>query len=426
MVTIKILLVLCICGTVFTKKHYNGDKVFRITPQTKDEVKMVHKWIQEQEDRIDVWKEPSHVNEFIDIHIFAHDVEEVKKYLTEAKLKFEITIEDLEKVVQEEALSNHNFAFAGSYNYYAYNRYDDIKDELYNLARTYPNAKLFTVGKTYEGRDMIGIKVSHRESRGPKEAIWIDGGIHAREWISPATVMFTLKQLLSPEEPLIAGKANAVLKKYDIYVLPVFNADGYEYSHTNERLWRKTRSKQKWGYYGADPNRNWDSQFKYPPIKNSGTSTWPWMDTFRGPYAFSEVEVKQVADKLTQLKQTVGLKSYWNVHAYSQLLLYPWSYTTARARDYYEIKRIADVFSTSLSKRYGKSFVVGQPGEILYTVAGGSIDWTYEKLGVKYSYAPELRPTQRERYGFNLPAAFIKPSGLEFCDGFFDAVVAMK
>ena len=47
--------------------------------------------------------------------------------------------------------------------------------------------------------------------------------------------------------------------------------------------------------------------------------------------------MKQVSEKLTELAHTVGLKSYWNIHAYSQLVLYPWSWTTKRAKDYYEI-----------------------------------------------------------------------------------------
>ena len=57
-------------------------------------------------------------------------------------------------------------------------------------------------------------------------------------------------------------------------------------------------------------------------------------------------------------------------------------------------------------------------------VAGGSIDWTYAVLGVRYSYALELR--DRGRYGFVLPASQIKPSGEETSDAFYAAIMAMK
>ena len=59
------------------------------------------------------------------------------------------------------------------------------------------------------------------------------------------------------------GKVNDVLSKYDFHVLPVFNVDGYVYTHSSikNRLWRKTRTKTGYGCYGVDPNRNWNIQF---------------------------------------------------------------------------------------------------------------------------------------------------------------------
>lgn len=57
-------------------------------------------------------------------------------------------------------------------------------------------------------------------------------------------------------------------------------------------------------------------------------------------------------------------------------------------------------------------------------VSGGSIDYAYEKLGVIYSYALELR--DKGRYGFSLPAYLIRPTGEETSDAFLAAVLAMK
>uniref|UniRef100_W5MHP4 Peptidase M14 domain-containing protein n=1 Tax=Lepisosteus oculatus TaxID=7918 RepID=W5MHP4_LEPOC len=42
------------------------------------------------------------------------------------------------------------------------------------------------------------------------------------------------------------------------YVMPVFNVDGYHFSWTKDRLWRKTRSRNaKYHCHGVDANRNW-------------------------------------------------------------------------------------------------------------------------------------------------------------------------
>ena len=63
-----------------------------------------------------------------------------------------------------------------------------------------------------------------------KPVIWIDGGIHAREWISPATVTYIIHELLEN-----AGSHVDILSEYDFYVMPLVNPDGYEYSRTNDR-----------------------------------------------------------------------------------------------------------------------------------------------------------------------------------------------
>jgi murein tripeptide amidase MpaA len=82
-------------------------------------------------------------------------------------------------------------------------------------------------------------------------------GIHAREWISPATVTYLLLQLVE-----FRHDHPALIEEFDWYVLPVVNPDGYEFSHTNDRLWRKTRSNiAKSNCIGVDGNRNFDSHW---------------------------------------------------------------------------------------------------------------------------------------------------------------------
>lgn len=55
--------------------------------------------------------------------------------------------------------------------------------------------------------------------------------------------------------------------------------------------------------------------------------------------------------------------------------------------------------------------------------AGGSEDWTYGQLGVKYSFSVELRDTGR--YGFLLPPDQIIPTGEETFEGLKALVNAM-
>merc|ERR1711874_186033 len=75
----------------------------------------------------------------------------------------------------------------------------------------------------------------------------------------------------------------------DWYVMPLLNPDGYEYSRTTDRLWRKNRAPPPDGSdcYGVDLNRNWDV-VGYGLGSVSGN---PCSEVYKGPAKNSEPEV---------------------------------------------------------------------------------------------------------------------------------------
>ena len=119
----------------------------------------------------------------------------------------------------------------------------------------------------------------------------IPSGIHAREWIAPASVTYIIRELVENR-----SKLPKELLDLDFYILPVFNPDGYEYSHTNDRMWRKNRSGNG-RCLGADINRNFDFKFG-----GRGTSGDPCSEIYRGKSASSELETQSL------MKFTLGLK----------------------------------------------------------------------------------------------------------------------
>ena len=82
---------------------------------------------------------------------------------------------------------------------------------------------------------------------------------------------------------------------------------------------------------GADPNRNWDSHFA-----EVGASPNPCSDTYPGPGAFSEPEVRAVADFVS--KHNVVL--YMAFHNCGQFYMTPYGYTFDEAPDYDELVSI--------------------------------------------------------------------------------------
>lgn len=83
--------------------------------------------------------------------------------------------------------------------------------------------KVFILGKSYEGRDVRGVKLSTNDRKKP--AIFLDAGIHAREWIAPTTALYAIKEFVKPEH-------RDIFHNVDVYVVPTLNPDGYEFSHT--------------------------------------------------------------------------------------------------------------------------------------------------------------------------------------------------
>ena len=96
-------------------------------------------------------------------------------------------------------------------------------DYLECLEVIYPtHAKVFSIGKSSEGRELIVIRIGLKNKK-PKPSVWIDGGIHAREWTSPAIVQYLIHQLV---EHFKSKDHRKVIEYFDIYVLPIINPDG--------------------------------------------------------------------------------------------------------------------------------------------------------------------------------------------------------
>lgn len=61
----------------------------------------------------------------------------------------------------------------------------------------------------------------------PKPVIFIDAGIHCREWIAPPVALYIIQQLVeNPENSWL-------IQNVTWYVVPNLNPDGYEYSQTH-------------------------------------------------------------------------------------------------------------------------------------------------------------------------------------------------
>jgi len=288
-----------------------------------------------------------------------------------------------------------------------YNSYEEIIAFIEDLEVNYPHlVRLSTIGESYQGRDLVVVSVTSSAGGPNKPGLFFDGGIHAREWISPATALYVLNTLVTTyaSDPSI----KAIVDGLNIWVLPVFNPDGYTFSRTNDRLWRKSRSPNSGSTcIGTDLNRNWPYQWG-----GGGASASPCSETFRGSGANSEPEVAYISSFI--VAPINNIRGYINFHSYSQVWLGPWGFTTQTPPDVTVQNEISRRVTAAITNVYGTAYQYGPSSTTLYITSGSSVDFTYWR-GIKWSFTIELRDTGT--YGFLLPPSQIKPSGIETLAG---------
>ncbi|MBM7808256.1 carboxypeptidase T [Geodermatophilus bullaregiensis] len=316
-------------------------------------------------------------------------------------------------VEQLQTVDPYLSAFATDAAATGYHTAASLEQDLRRLADQHPEiAELHEIGRSVEGRPLWALRIGER--RGSTRKVAFLGCHHAREWISVEVPYRLAEHLLqnSSSDPV-----QGWLQQGEVWVAPMVNPDGHEYTQTPpNRLWRKNRRRNHDGTVGVDPNRNYG--YMWGTLRNNTSSHVPADETYVGPRAFSEPEVRAVRD-LVARELFGGVLTY---HSYSQLILYPWGHTTEPIRDAAdlgEVRDLAEEMERSIAKVHGRTYTAKQSSG-LYLTAGDTTDWTYGEYDA-VSLTVELRPATWEEGGFILPAEQItpcweenRPAALEF------------
>ncbi|KAM9609937.1 carboxypeptidase B2-like isoform 2-T2 [Trichechus inunguis] len=301
-----------------------------------------------------------------EVHFFVNDsdVSLVKARLHVSRIPFRVLIGDVEDLILRQTSNDTVSPRASSSYYQQYHSLSEIYSWIDLTTERYPDmVEKLHIGSSYEKYPLYVLKVS-KKGQIAKNAIWIDCGIHAREWISPAFCLWFI---------------------------------GYN------RMWRKNRSFHEDNRcIGTDLNRNFASKHWC----EEGASSFSCSENYCGPYPESEPEVKAVADFLR--KNINHIKAYISMHSYSQHIVFPYSYNRSKSKDHKELSLVArEAIRAIESISRNTKYTHGSGAESLYLAPGNSNDWIYD-LGIKYSFTIELRDTGR--FGFLLPERFIKPT----------------
>ncbi len=269
-----------------------------------------------------------------------------------------------------------------------FHSYTELERDLLDLENTFPDlAKVYDIGDSLEKRNIYALKISDNVLFDEDEAETLFLGCHhAREWITVEVPYLIGKYLL--ENYHLDVSIKNLVDQSEIWIVPLVNPDGLEYSIHFYRYWRKNRRDNGDGTYGVDLNRNYGYQWGYD---NSGSSPNTSSDVYRGTAPFSEPESQAIRDFAAQ-HHFMSLISY---HSYSQVILYPWGFTFQPSGQDALLNELATNMSQRIQAVYGSYYSFGQGSGSLYTTNGSTTDWSFGTYGIP-SFTLELPPSSAQ------------------------------
>ncbi|GHG36626.1 M14 family metallopeptidase [Streptomyces albogriseolus] len=288
-----------------------------------------------------------------------------------------------------------------------YHNYAEMNAEIDQRIAAYPSImSKRVIGKSYQGRDIVAVKVS--DNVGADEAepeVLFTHHQHAREHLTVEMALYLLRELGAG----YGGDARItkMVQEREIWIVPDLNPDGGEYDIAtgSYRSWRKNRQPNSGSsYVGTDLNRNWNYRWGCCGGSSGSTSS----ETYRGSAPESAPEVKVVADFVRS--RVVGgvqqIKAGVDFHTYSELVLWPFGYTYSdtttgmTADDHAAFKAVGQKMAAS------NGYTAQQSSDLYIT--DGSIDdylWGAHKI---FGYTFEMYPRSASGGGFYPPDEVIE------------------
>ncbi|MEU9404592.1 M14 family metallopeptidase [Streptomyces sp. NPDC048281] len=288
-----------------------------------------------------------------------------------------------------------------------YHNYAETNAEIDQRLAAYPGImSKQVIGKSYQGRDIVAIKVSDNVATDENEPeVLLTFHQHAREHLTVEMALYLLRELGAGYGT--DSRVTNIVNSREIWIVPDLNPDGGEYDIAtgSYRSWRKNRQPNSGSsYVGTDLNRNWN--YKWGCCGGSSGSTSS--ETYRGSAAESAPEVKVVADfvrgRVVGGKQQI--KAGIDFHTYSELVLWPFGYTTADTATGMTADDAAAFKAVGRKMAASNGYTPEQSSDLYIT--DGSIDdylWGTQKI---FDYTFEMYPTSSSGGGFYPPDEVIE------------------
>ena len=249
------------------------------------------------------------------------------------------------------------------------------------------------IGNSYEGRNISaliitgnGVAAAGRST--VKAPMFVMSGLHAREYAPPELVARWVDFLVNAYGK--DAEVTSTLDHTEIHLVLQANPDGRRIAESNRPIFQR-KSSHDYGNCGdsggVDLNRNFPFQWG----RNDGSSSDPCAETYRGPSAASEPEVKALIKYISSVMPTdqrnVNVTNneaypdtakgvFIDIHSYGESIIWPWGYTEAETPNDVGLETLVNKY------RHFNTYASSGPyNSYLYAASGISIDWTYSTTG---------------------------------------------
>jgi carboxypeptidase T len=211
-----------------------------------------------------------------------------------------------------------------------YHSYTEVTTEVAAVAAAHPDiVSRFSIGKSYQGRDLWAVKISDNVNVDEAEPeVMFDGTHHADEHMATEMTLHIMHWLVDGYGH--DARITNIVNTREVWIVFLVNPDGAEYDISGGRFhfWRKNRQPTPGtSYIGTDLNRN----YGYRWGGGGRTSSNPQAITYRGPFAFSSPEDRAMRDFMASrvVNGRQQIRAAMTFHEYGRLVMWPYGYTLA-------------------------------------------------------------------------------------------------
>jgi carboxypeptidase T len=274
-----------------------------------------------------------------------------------------------------------------------YHDYPEMVAAIQAVEAAHPSiVDLFSIGKSYAGRDLWAAKVSDNVATDENEPeVMFVAAHHADEHLSVEQALYLFKALANDYGS--DSKVTTLVNTREIWIIFMLNPDGAQFDITGDpyRNWRKNRQPNSGStHVGTDLNRNYG--YKWGCCGGSSGNTAS--KTYRGPKAFSAPETQAMRDFVNS--RVIGgrqqIRTQVSLHTNGQLVLYPYAYTTANVTGVMTSTDHNAFVALAKAMAAKNGYTVRQSGD-WYISDGDEEDWLYATHRI-FAFTVELYPPE--------------------------------